>query len=377
MYIHQYLLEQLEAIQVTNKVLVIYGPRRIGKTTLLQKLLEKKSHYLFVSGEDIDIQRYLGSQSITQLQAFLGTHTLLVIDEGQHIPNIGLNLKLIVDHCPNVQVIATGSSSFDLANHVGEPLTGRKITLRMFPLSQMELGKIENLAQTTARLEERLIYGSYPEVILMPEYTAKKEYLHELTSSYLYKDIIALDGVRKSDKIQKILQLLAFQIGKEVSLSEIGQQVGLSKNTVAHYLDLLEKTFVLIRLQGFNRNLRKEVSKQPRYYFYDLGVRNAIVNQFNALELRNDVGQLWENYIIIERLKKQAYRQIWSNNYYWRTYSQQEIDWIEEREGKLFAYEMKWQLNKNVNMPSEWKKAYLDNSEFRVIHSGDYLDFIT
>ena len=374
-YIHQYLLDSLESFLSPGKVTIIYGPRRIGKTTLLQKYLEHKSHYLFVNGEDVHVQQALSSQSIEQLKSFVGSNTLLVIDEAQKIPNIGLNLKLLVDHCKNLSVIATGSSSFDLANHVGEPLTGRKMTLRMFPLSQMELGLLEDPAQTKANLEERLIYGTYPEVILSTDRNQKMNYLHELTSSYLYNDILQIDGIRKSKKITQILQLLAFQIGNEVSISELAQQVSLNKDTVDRYLDLLEKSFVLINITGFSRNLRKEITKKSRYYFYDLGVRNALINQFNPLSLRNDVGQLWENYIVIERLKKQSYENILSNNYFWRTYTQQEIDWVEEREGQLFGYEIKWNKQK-VKEPTEWKEAY-SNSHFEVIHQDNYLPFIT
>lgn len=375
MYIQQHLLDTLTHIMPTDKVLVIYGPRRIGKTTLLKKLLEKKDRYLSVSGEDIQVQHYLSSQSIDILKSFVGNHHLLVVDEAQKVPHIGLNLKLLIDHVPNLQIIVTGSSSFDLANQLGEPLTGRKRTFKMFPLSQMEIGTTENSAQTRANLEERLIYGSYPEVILTKDQQTKKEYLSELISSYLYKDILELDGVRKAKKISQILQLLAFQIGKEVSLSEIGQQLGLHKGTVERYIDLLEKSFVLINVQGFSRNLRKEISKQSRYYFYDLGVRNAIINQFNTLSLRNDIGQLWENYAIIERLKKQEYQRILSNNYFWRTYNQQQIDWVEERDGQLDGYEMKWQSMKG-KAPSEWLKNY-PHANFKIIHTENYLDFIT
>lgn len=374
MYIHQTILDEVRENSVANKVLVIYGPRQIGKTTLLKKLLENEQEYLFVNGEDLDVQSYLSSQSIVKLQSFVGKHQLLVIDEAQVIPNIGANLKLIVDHCEGLRIIATGSSSFDLANQIGEPLTGRKITYQMYPLSQLELGQVESLAQTKAHLEQRLLYGSYPEVVLMKDDRKREDYLRELITSYLYKDILELDGVRKSKKLQQILQLLAFQIGKAVSLHEIGQQCGLHKDTVQRYIDLLEKSFILIEVSGFSRNLRKEITKKSHYYFYDVGVRNAIINQFNPLALRNDIGELWENYIIIERLKKQSYQHIHSNNYYWRTYQQQEIDWIENRGGHLYGYEMKFKQTKKAP-PSEWVKGYPD-ATFAVIHRDNYLDFI-
>ena len=376
MYIHQHLLDALPGVLLPNKVLIIYGPRRIGKTTLLKKFLDRSKNYLFVSGEDIDVQHYLSSQSIEQLKSFVGNHELLVIDEAQVIPGIGLNLKLIVDYCPGIKIIATGSSSFDLANHVGEPLTGRKVTLKMYPLSQMEIGANENLAQTRAHIEDRLIYGSYPEVVLLNNHQEKKDYLLELISSYLYKDILVLDNIKKPKKIMQLLQMLAFQLGKSVSLTEIGQQIGLNKMTVERYIDLLEKTFVIVSVSGFSRNLRKEITKQSRYYFYDVGVRNAIINQFNPLKLRNDTGEIWENYIVMERIKKQSYLKINSNNYYWRTYDQQEIDWIEEREGKLYAYEIKWSAEKRIKEPVAWANAY-PNSSFHLINSENYLDFIT
>lgn len=375
-YIHQYLLDILLDLKIRNKVLVIYGPRQVGKTTLLTKFLAQKKGYLLVNGEDIDVQYYLSSQSIPRLKQFVGDHKLLVIDEAQKIPNIGLNLKLLVDHCPDVQIITTGSSAFDLAEYLGEPLTGRKVTLKMFPLSQIEIGQMENLAQVKSHLEERLLYGSYPEVVLMSSNEDRKAYLRELVASYLYKDILELEGIRKSKKIIQLLQLLAFQIGRAVSLSELGQQLGLNKGTVERYLDLLEKTFVLINLSGFSRNLRKEISKKSRYIFYDIGVRNAVINQFNPLSLRDDIGQIWENYVLMERLKKQEYYKMDANNYFWRTYDQQEIDWVEERDGQLYGYEIKWQRPDRIKVPSEWQKTY-KRASFEVIHQENYLDFIT
>lgn len=375
MYIRPLLLDKLQQLQQPQKVIIIYGPRRVGKTTLLHNYLESKENYLLVSGEDIDVQHYLSSQSLEKLKSFVGKANLLVVDEAQKIPKIALNFKLLVDHMPNLQIVATGSSAFDLAQQVGEPLTGRKYTLQMFPLSQMEINSIETAAQTRAQLEQRLIYGAYPEVILMADNRDKREYLTELTMSYLYKDILEIEGVRKSSQLTHLLQLLALQIGKEVSLTEIGQQIGLNKGTVERYLDLLEKAFVLISVSGYSRNLRKEISKRARYYFYDLGVRNALIKQFNPLALRNDAGELWENYIVIERLKKQAYQQIYANNYFWRTYDQHEIDWVEERDGELFGYEIKWKAQRE-KPPKAWREAY-PSAHFGVIQQDNYLDFIT
>ena len=376
MYIKQKHLENLKNLLSPGKVVVIYGARRTGKTTLVKEYLKNvKEPVLFVSGEDITVRNYLASQSIEKLQAFVGSNRLLVVDEAQKIENIGLNLKLIVDHIPRINVIATGSSSFDLARSVGEPLTGRKTTLRLYPLAQMEISTNEGVHQTQANLESRLIYGSYPEIVLLKDNNSKREYLNELVSSYLFKDILELDGVRNSSKIGRLLQLIAFQTGKDVSYSELGVQLGMSKNTAERYLDLLEKAFVIHKLTGFSRNLRSEIVKNSRYFFLDNGVRNALINNFNTLDLRNDAGELWENYMIIERLKKQEYLRQPANNYFWRTYSKKEIDLVEERGGKLYGYEMKWGKS-NPKAPSEWLKAYPEAS-WEIVNKDNYLEFIT
>lgn len=376
MYIPQYQLANLQKLTVPGKVVLVYGPRRTGKTTLLQHFiagLNEPSH--LVNGEDIFVQQVLSSQSIDKLKNFVGQKNLLIIDEAQKIPNIGLNLKLMVDHIPQLRVIATGSSSFDLALQTGEPLTGRKWTMRLFPLAQMELSQTENMAQTLARLENRLIYGSYPDVVLGSDDEFRQRYLREIISSYLYKDILELDGLRHSDKLIRLLQLLAFQIGKEVSFTELGTQLGLSKNTVERYLDLLEKAFVIYRLRGLSRNLRKEISKNPRYYFYDVGIRNALIQNFNPLNLRDDVGQIWENYLVIERLKKQEYTGISCANYFWRTYSRKEVDWVEERAGEFFAYEFKWSPSAKTALPKDFALAY-PHTQFECVHPQNYLQFI-
>lgn len=376
MYIPQEQLRNLKRYTRPGKAVIVFGPRRCGKTTLLKHFVEDiEEEYLFVSGEDINVHNYLCSQSIEKLKSFVGGRQILIIDEAQKIGNIGVNIKLIVDHIPGIKVIATGSSSFDLARQIGEPLTGRKYTLKMFPLSQIELGRMENRAETDSLLEERLIWGSYPEVVLCRDNSSKETYLKELVSSYLYKDILELDGLRHSDKLIKLLQLLSFQIGKEVSYNELGRQLGMSRNTVDRYLDLLTKAFVLIKMTGFSRNLRKEVSKNPRYYFYDIGVRNALINNFNPISIRDDLGMLWENYVIVERLKKQEYLDHKANNYYWRTYDMKEIDLVEEKGGKLYGYEIKWK-KKKTKPPKEWKNSYT-NSEYKVICRDNYLGFIT
>jgi predicted AAA+ superfamily ATPase len=377
MYIPQQQLLNLQNLAAPNKVVLVYGPRRTGKTTLLEHFIQGLSEpYHLVNGEDFFIQQALSSQSIDKLRDFIGKKKWLIIDEAQKIPSIGVNLKLIVDHVPDIRVIATGSSSFDLASRMGEPLTGRKWTLRLFPLSQMELAQKENPAETAARLESRLIYGSYPEVVLREDDQLRQRYLKEIISSYLYKDILELEGLRHSDKLVRLLQLLAFQIGKEVSFTELGGQLGMDKNTVDRYLELLEKAFVIYKLRGFSRNLRKEVSKNPRYYFYDVGIRNALIQNFNPLNLRDDTGALWENYLVMERLKKQEYTGISCANYFWRTYDKKEIDWIEEREGRLFAYEFKWSPSAKAAAPKDFVKAYPD-ANFERVDSQGYLKFIS
>lgn len=340
----------------------------------LQANPSEADQILLVNGDDIVVRQYLESQSIQKLKDFIGHHSLVVVDEAQYVEKIGLNLKLIVDHIPNIKIIATGSSSFDLSRDIGQPLTGRKHVLRLFPLAQMEISQVEKRHETAANLEARLLYGAYPEVVTLAGNTQRQEYLRELVSSYLMKDILALENVRHSDKLVQLLQLLAFQIGKEASLNELGTQLGMSKNTVERYLDLLEKVFVIYPLIGFRRNLRKEISKNRRYFFYDTGIRNALIGNFNPLALRNDVGQLWENYVVTERMKRQEYLREFTNFYFWRTYDQKEIDLIEERDGKLFGYEIKWQ-KQGVNPPKEWQTAYPE-ARFQTIHRENYLEFI-
>lgn len=374
MYIPQIQLNRLKSLVTPGKVIIIYGPRRVGKTTLLKKFLSEESNYIFTTGEDVFVREFLSSGSIEKLKEFIGEKTLLVIDEAQYIPSIGLNLKLIVDFMPHIRIIATGSSTFDLAKQLGEPLTGRKSVIKMYPISQLELAPLENIAETKAHLESRLIFGSYPEVITHNSDEARKEYLQELVSSYLIKDILAFEGIQKSKKLIDLLILIAFQIGKEVSHTELATQLSISRVTVEKYLDLLEQTFVLINIRGFSRNLRKEVTKTSRYYFCDIGIRNALINNFNPLSRRSDIGDLWENYLVVERIKKQEYKRLWSNNYFWRTYDQKELDWVEEREGQLYGYEFKWA--KEAKAPKLWIETY-PNASFDLINQDNYIPFIT
>jgi len=360
-----------------NKVLVLMGARRVGKTELLKKKLsETKESYLLLNGEDAATVSVLNNRSVENYKRLLGDKKLLVIDEAQTIPEIGKILKLMVDEIEGIKIIATGSSVFDLENELGEPLTGRDITVRLFPLSQMEFNKQENLIETKGRLEERLILGSYPELQQYSGWDEKVKYLERLVSSYLIRDILAFEKLKKPDKIIGLLRLIAFQIGGEVSLPELGQKLGIDKNTVDRYLDLLTKVFVLYKVNAYSMNPRKEISKSSRWYFYDNGIRNALIANVNSLELRNDHGQLWENYLVSERLKYQSYNGMLVNNYFWRTYSQQEIDWVENRGGKIYGYEFKWNSNKVKGAPAAWKKMY-PNAEFMTIHPNNYLDFIS
>ena len=376
-YIPHALLGPLRHAVAPNRVVVVYGPRRAGKTTLLREYMRRHDpDALLVSGEDIDVRAYLESQSLARLRAFVGRRRTLIVDEAQHVRQIGLNLKLLADHVEGLRIIATGSSSFDLAQQTGEPLTGRKRTLLLLPLAQLELGAIETAHETRAALEPRLIHGSYPEVVLSESNDDREVYLRELISSYLFKDVLQLEGVRHADKLLRLLQALAFQIGREVSLAELGTRLAMSRNTVERYLDLLEKAYVIYGRLGFSRKLRKEIAKSRRYYFYDNGIRNGLINNFNPLTLRDDTGALWENYVVVERLKRNLYTGRRVESYFWRTYDRQEIDLVEERGGRLDGAEMKWSPKPGLRPPRAWQQAY-PASSFRVVDRENYLDFIT
>lgn len=360
----------------SNKVLVIFGPRQAGKTTLLKDYLARcPDRYRLESGDNLQTQHILGTADIRALQEYVQGYDLLVVDEAQKIANIGICLKILVDNVPGIKIIVTGSSSFELAGQVGEPLTGRKLTLTLFPIAQLELLQIYNASELKEKLPEWLIYGAYPEIVTTVSKEEKRQLITEITHSYLLKDILELNNIKNSKILIDLLRLLALQISNEVSLSELGMQLGINYKTVARYLDLLEKSFVIYSVSGFSRNLRKEIRKKNKYYFYDTGVRNAIIANFNDSSMRNDSGQLWENFLVIERIKKQSYQNIYANNYFWRTWDNQEVDWVEEREGQIFGYEFKLGKNK-VKIPSKWLETY-KNSQFKLINSDNYLEFIT
>ena len=360
-----------------NKVLILLGARRVGKTELIKNYLKTVpvETYLQLNGEDINDANLLQERSVANYKRLLTNIDLLVIDEAQTIPEIGLILKLIVDSIEGIKIIATGSSVFDLNNTLGEPLVGRKNTMYLFPLAQMEFSIQENYKQTTENLEERLLFGGYPELVHYEDWEEKKEYLYEIINSYLLKDILVFEGIKQADKIYNLLRLIAYQVGKEVSLQELGNQLQMSKNTVDTYLDLLSKVFIVFKVEGFSRNLRKEIVKSSRWYFYDNGIRNGLINNFNRLENRTDVGDLWENYLAVERIKKQNYQKIATNNYFWRTYDQQELDWLEDQGNELAGFEFKWNENKKSKIPTAFGKAYPE-ATFEVINKENYLEFI-
>ncbi len=359
-----------------NKVTILLGPRRIGKTILLKNILSNTTEpYLFLNGEDLTTHKLLARRSVEHYKTILGTKLLLVIDEAQNIPDIGNILKLMIDEIIGLRILITGSSAFDIENKTGEPLTGRKITLRLYPISESEYQQIESPLTWTDGLRHRLIYGNYPELLHIDDQADKTRYLNELVFGYLMKYILALENIRNSDKIVSLLRLLAFQVGSLVSTSELAQKLGMSVNTVSKYLDLLTKVFVIHRVGGFSRNLRKEITKSNQWFFYDNGIRNILIANMNPLELRNDQGLLWENYIISERLKYQSYTGLISNNYFWRTYDQQEIDWIEDRGGQLHAYEFKWNPKKKTRAPKGWERTYPD-ATYQVIHPENYRDWV-
>lgn len=367
--------DNLDSYIERNKALVILGPRRVGKTTLLSGFLEHtRLRYKLDSGDNIKTQHVLGSQNFEEIREYAAGYELIAIDEAQRIPSIGQGLKIMVDQIPGIRVIVTGSSSFELSGQVGEPLTGRKTTLTLFPVAEMELTDRLNRHEMRECLHDRLVFGSYPEIITAATRADKTRILEELLHSYVFKDILELERVKGSKILLDLLRLVAYQVGSEVSLSELGAKIGLDTKTISRYLDLLEKSFVLFNLRGFSRNLRKEVTKKSKYYFYDLGIRNAVIANFNVIGERNDIGALWKNFIILERLKMRAYRGIYANPYFWRTWDHKEVDLVEERGGKLFGYECKYSGAGGKNMKN-WQSAY-PGAEFIIISRGNYLDFI-
>lgn len=356
----------------SGKAIVLMGARQVGKTTLLKNCIENPEAVLWLNGDEPDVLELFENASSVRLKQFFGSKKIVVIDEAQRIANVGLKLKLITDSIPEIQLIATGSSSFELANHINEPLTGRKWEYKMFPVSFAEMVEHHGLLEEKRSLFHRLVYGCYPEVIM--NLGDEKEILKQLTDSFLYKDILMLEQIKKPEKIVKLLQALAFQVGSQVSYSEIGQMIGLDSKTVEKYILILEQSYVIFRLGSFSRNLRNELKNSKKIYFYDNGVRNALIADFSLAETRQDIGKLWENYLVSERIKKLAYQNSWTNSWFWRTKEQQEIDLIEESDGKIKAYEFKWNSNAKVKFPKTFVEGY--KSDFEVVTPKNYENFL-
>jgi uncharacterized protein len=372
-FIEKELLKALKPAWVVG----LFGARRTGKTVLLKSLAKKlkSKKILSLYGQNLTVQEIFSSQRREIIEKYTAGYDTIFIDEAQYIPNIGLNLKLAVDTLPKLSFLVTGSSSFDLKNKLGEPLVGRSTFLKLYPIFQLELSKSENSLETAANLETRLIYGLYPQVVLGATEKQKTKILENLRDGYLLKDILTLDNLKDSVFVFNLLRLIAFQIGHDISYLELAQNLNSHPDTVRRYLELLEKVFILFSRQGYSRNLRTEYTKTPRYYFWDNGIRNVLISNFNSLNLRDDVGALWENYCVSERAKRNGYKDVLVNSFYWRTYDQKEIDVVEEQGGKLFGYEMKWSKDK-VKPPREFLDTY-PGSSFKIINKESYLDFVT
>ena len=375
MWYQRYYEKDLATQLVPGKVFVLYGLRRTGKTSLIQKFMSTFTGKYFLGiGEDLSLKEIFESQSVARIKSAFEGYDLIIIDEAQHIENVGLGLKMLIDHTPNLKIIASGSSSFDLSNKLGEPLTGRQRIRVLYPISMLEIIEQFGPMYINQHLEEFMVYGSFPEVLLLKNKNEKIEYLNTLRDSYLLKDLLTLENIRNASKIIQLLKLLAFQIGHEVSLNELANSLEISKHTISRYLDLLEKVFIIKKVGGFSRNLRNEITKTCRYYFLDNGIRNALINNFNHLGSRDDVGMLWENFMFAERLKRNTYKQLFANYYFWRTYSRQEIDFIEEYGGKLFGYEFTWGKKKK-KPPKLWIETY-QNASFSVINKDNFLELV-
>ena len=357
-----------------GKAIILVGSRQVGKTTLLSELVRQSDkQILSLNCDEPEVQTMLTDTNVAKLRTIIGNNELVVIDEAQKVNNIGLTLKLIVDNIKDVQVVATGSSAFELRNRLNEPLTGRKFEYQMFPISSGEIIDTYGLLEEKRTLENRLIYGSYPDIIMHPE--EARRYLTELTQSYLYKDVLSLDSLRKPQLLDKLLQALAFQVGSEVSTNELARTLQTDSKTIDKYLDLLEKCYVIFRLGGLSRNLRTELKRAKKIYFYDNGVRNAVIQQFSPVALRNDMGALWENFFIAERMKRNHYSGHYCNSFFWRTTLQQEIDLIEESDGAMTAFEMKWNPTKKVIFSKSFTEAY-NVKETVVISPDNYLEYL-
>lgn len=365
------LSQKLAAHFFKGKAIILLGPRQVGKTTLIKDLLSSEE-YLFLNGDDPAVRNMLEGASTTKLQTIIGKHRIVFIDEAQRIADIGITLKLITDQFKNVQLLVSGSSALEINNNTQESLTGRKFEYHLYPISWQELEENLGYVETSNQLEERLVYGMYPDVI--NNRSNAYEVLKQLASSYLYKDVLSLAGIRKPELLEKLLKALALQLGNEVSYNELANLLGIDKITVSRYIDILEKSFIIFQLNSFSSNQRNEIKNNRKIYFYDNGIRNMIINNVNPLELRADKGALWENFLIAERIKIQAYHALYSNNYFWRTIQKQEIDFIEEFSGKIKAYEFKWRSGGRNKIPRTFLEKY--HAEGTVIDKENFRTFV-
>lgn len=369
------LQQRIEGNLFKGKAIIVIGARQVGKSTLFRQITEKlEEPVLMLNCDEPEVKELLAGMNLTELKLMIGKHRVVVIDEAQRVPEIGMTLKRITDNFPEVQLLVTGSSSFELQNRLNEPLTGRKYEYHLFPISTRELLGHGGLIAVKQSLESRLIYGSYPDIVNHAD--EAKELLMNIAGSYLYKDILALEDVRRPALLEKLLVALALQVGSEISYNEIAQTVGSDSKTVEKYIDLLEKCYIVFRLGAFNRNLRTELKKSKKVYFYDNGIRNAVIQNFAPLSMRNDVGALWENFFISERIKANEYEGQYAKSYFWRTTQQQEIDYIEEADGQFTAFEMKWNPRKKTTpFPAAFLKAYSVKQE-AVVTLENYLEWL-
>lgn len=357
-----------------GRAIIVMGARQVGKTTLLKQVFSTDSNdVLWMSGDEPDVRGMFENMTSTRLRSIIGNHRVVIIDEAQRIEDIGIKLKLIIDQIPSVQLMATGSSSFELANKINEPLTGRKWEYKLFPLSFTELVNVTNLLEEKRMVPHRMVYGSYPDVVTHPG--KEVAILRELTESYLYKDILEFDRIHKPEKLTKLLQALAYQVGAEVSYNELSQLCGLDAKTVASYISILEQAYIIFRLGTFSRNLRNELKNSRKIYFYDNGIRNALIGNFSQVENRTDTGALFENYAIAERMKRKEYLMDYARSWFWRNTNKQEIDYIEEKDGKIHAYELKWNPKRKASAPLSFRNAYPD-ADFTVINRDNIEDLL-
>ncbi|MCQ2291143.1 MAG: ATP-binding protein [Muribaculaceae bacterium] len=357
-----------------RKAIIIMGARQVGKSTLLKMMLGDRTDVLWLNGDDVDVQELLSDISSTRFRSIIGNNRIVVIAEAQRIQNIGLKIKLVTDQIPEVQVVATGSSSFELAQKVNEPLTGRKREFKMCPVSFSEMVAHTNLLEELRMIPHRMVFGYYPEVLKSPG--EERVVLKELSDSYLYRDILSFDNILKSDKLVKLLQALAYQIGSLVSYNELAQTVGIDSKTVEKYIDILEKSYIVFRLKSYAKNMRNELKKSMKIYFWDLGVRNAVIGNFSHIESRTDIGELWENFVISERIKRNLLLGDLAQSWFWRTQQQKEIDYLEIVDGKLTAFEFKWNARKSgVKCPTQFVNSYPD-AVFEVITPKNVESFL-